>query len=205
MDKADAAFSSRFPDRTTRMRLASRDERERITASLPSHAPPKPAGWAWFTLVQRGALGMHVRQYLMAPADTDCDLSEKEARAKWDEFPLPNSAETLRAAIGLAQVGGEWVTLHLPVGVGSKAYPNVATAAVTVNDLAAALGLPAAATIRSATGLFAILPFPNAEPATRLFWRAIAETAVRMFGLHADSVTVGDAAAALATVQEAIK
>ena len=201
MDKADVVFFDRFPDRDTRMRLASRDERERIYANLPSDAPPMPAGWAWFTLVKRGALRMHLRQYLMAPADTDCDLPEAEARAKWDEVPPPDSAETLTAALGLAKIGGEWVTLHLPVGVGPKAYPDVETAAQAVTDYATELKLPAPAVIRSATGLFAIWPFPDAEPATRLFWNAIVETSVRICGLNADSVIVGDAATALATVQ----
>lgn len=46
---------------------------------------PGPADWRWFALVKYDARGPIARQFLMAPADVDCDLSEAEALVKWND------------------------------------------------------------------------------------------------------------------------
>ncbi len=204
VNEADLAFFRHFPARTVRMRPVSRVEVERQVTNYPD-LPAVPPGWRWFVLVNSDGRDVRHRQFLVAPAETDCDLSEAEARAKWDEVPPPADLAAVAALKCLAEIGGGCIAIRLSVGPGPKAYsdPEAAHQAITAYVANGALSRPAI--FGSTAGVFALWPFPNLVLGTGPFWVAIVEESLRLAGLRVTDVTVGDARAALAAVQGAGK
>lgn len=156
--QADEAFHHRFPARTIRMRVASRSEVERMEARrVSSGVLPGPTGWRWFTLVMYDARGPIARQFLMAPSDADCDLSEVEALAMWHGGDWPTGQVDAAMALqrALAQ-GDHHIRIRLPIG--PEAYPDAAAAIDDAHAQAEVLGLPPPTVVECRSGLHALWP-----------------------------------------------
>lgn len=118
---------------------------------------PGPIAWRWFALVMYDARGPIARQFLMAPGDADCDLSEAEALAMWHGGIWPSGQLDAAMAFrhALAQ-GDHHLRIRLPIGSG--AYPDAAAATGDAHVQAEALGLPQPTVVVCRSGLHALWP-----------------------------------------------
>lgn len=171
--QADAAFFRRFPDRTVRMRPASQLEVQGIVKNAPA-MPAMPDGWGWFTLSHRFPFGQHDQQYMMAPADSDCDLSEEKARAQW-EFGCPPGSEVDRSMSVTRHMadGGGGIGFCFTVGRDAGTYPDTEAAIEAVDDFVEVTGLQQPLVVASIDGIHAVWPLVDGLPREGLFYAMV--------------------------------
>ena len=79
---ADARFFERRPDRSHRIRLASRAEVETLYLMHPNRE--RVADLRWYTVIRQLTRGMRFRVFVLGLPDLDCDVAEDVCRAVYE-------------------------------------------------------------------------------------------------------------------------
>ena len=184
MMQADTAFFRRFPHRTIRMRPASKAEIARIAKSCRLAVPD---GWRWFALAHRITPNRQARQFLMAPADTDCELSEEEARSRWDEGCAPGSEAACAIALARSRAeGNEFIGVRLPVGRGVGTYRDAEAAIDALDHFVKATGMVKPMVMTWEDGIHSVWPFNDVSKKGALFSAMVLGRFAELHGLLID-------------------
>ena len=180
----DTAFFRRIPERTIRMRPASKAECENAGGSVDG---------CLFVLSHRVTPDKQWRQFIRLRADTDYYLSEADARAWWNFCCHgTNDAEHAMAVVRNMTVGGKCICLHLVVGSGEGAYPNRKAATEALDGFAASISMPPPLIVGSGNGIGAVWPFIDVTPSAEVLYVEALRRLAEHLGLRIDGIAVND-------------